>query len=282
MIPASLNMMMLSSGNPLWFDLFPTPELAFSFRQLNSLATQCIAIRDTSGGNLAYIGFVDGYLDIATLSTWMTLYGTTAKVIQMFNQNLSSSIQAIGNTSAAVCPNLELTVTENGKQVLQFSGSMSLRFTDSTNSPTLTLAITGDYTFLEVSKNRTSTANTGSNTIVGNSAGGLRQGFLPTLNGVSYIQDGSASYGSFSEDIKTFCSIMYSRTSGTRTAKTNQVVKTITNTTTAISSNLDNVGIHGGFKSSSNFAELIFYNNTNVSSIIDQMQQNQMAYYGIT
>ena len=124
-----LNKPLLSGGetpgldlNDYWFNLFNTPDLAFSMRKLNPAATDCLSICDAAGGNIQLIGFDGNKVDIAAINAWRATHGN-AYCYAFWNQNLTETIRCLATTNAARRPLIDpTTYSQNGLPELYFDG----------------------------------------------------------------------------------------------------------------------------------------------------------------
>lgn len=271
----------------MWFDTFPTPQIACSLRQLNPLATNCLLVSTTANTNATVIGFVNGYVDIATINNYITTNGSCV-VERWYNQNLSSSINSMANATSSQRPVINPSLyTENGYPCLFFDG-VDDRLQMFTGSVFTSVTLPSQYTMLMTSRNRNATANAGFGMMFSAGSAGSNAGLLCTFQGVCYLGDttqGTTQVQS-TDDRKTFASFLGSRTSSTaRKISINSVDETLTTLSYSVPTTIDAYGIYSagiGLRfSSANTTELIYYD-TDVQSFHSAMQANQQAAWGIT
>ena len=115
-------------------------EAAYSTRRLNGNVTDCMVIRRASDSTTTTIGFVDGDIDEAAITTFCT--GTTCTVYQWLDQSGN------GNDATAAAPANEPTIYTGGELVKE-NGKVALNFNsdtfDTNYSPQLGTASTADF-----------------------------------------------------------------------------------------------------------------------------------------
>jgi hypothetical protein len=92
---------------PLLLDSYPGADAAYSFRLLrNDYTGQCCRIRESVGNTETDIGFVDGYVDIATMETFkgagnifvVTIYDQSGNARDISNSTAAQQAQATVST----------------------------------------------------------------------------------------------------------------------------------------------------------------------------------------
>jgi hypothetical protein len=168
---------------PLLDSLSATPDFAWSFWQLSTSQTNCIRIREDVTNNETDIGFVNGYIDVASINAFLTTYGASnAYGVTLYdassnanhasetisaNQYLFSETAGVDGQAALINQTNSQSVYSFGTQITAYSQSDSTIFVN-----TAATTATADFYF-------TTASNRGY--IVGRPAAGI-WAFQPNAN----------------------------------------------------------------------------------------------------
>lgn len=284
MIPASLNMMMLSSSFTFYSDLFPNPTSAYCLYKLNKNYTgNCLEVRQWNGSNLvnaAQIGFdSNNFVDVAAIASWSSSLGGATPYVTMFYDQFGTNDcnQRSGGTATGKVSSTHLV---NGKQAVFFDGNDVMTFTTAFSMPS-----TFDWFLLSENTNKTANAGYGFMLCNRTITSGAACGAIPNFLGTSYI-NGTASFQSVTDDHKNYALYNFSDTSGTsKVIRRNNTVLTSTNTATGSTGTISGFGRYRGTGAAYSTALTqgsVLYNNGDAASYRSDINNYLMSLTGIS
>jgi hypothetical protein len=118
---------MNKGGNPLLLDAYPNSYMAYSmFKLRTAYAGSCLRVRRSSDNNEQDIGFVNNYLDTASLLTFVG--ANNGFVVKWYDQ--SGNVRDLSRATAVNQPQIVVSgslITRNGITVMSATSTQSLQ-----------------------------------------------------------------------------------------------------------------------------------------------------------